>query len=59
MAKKGPLNDALWGIADLDKQIREHTRAPVVHLSEVRYLRSMRRDFVRTIEKSERGPTGW
>jgi hypothetical protein len=54
--KKGPLNEALADIVELDRQARDLVHGPVVRLDDVRaqyrYLRSLRRDKVRVIEAS-------
>lgn len=50
----GPKNDAMKYIVEIDQQLKDtFYSAPIVDLSEVRYRRGLRRDYVRTIEAKE------
>lgn len=49
----GPKNDAMRFIVDVDRDIRTHSASNPAPLSEVRYLKKLRSDYVRTIEEKE------
>ena len=58
MKKEGPLNTTLAYIVETDNLLQQHYDATVTTLSEVRHLKQLRKGYIRTIETSERGPTG-